>query len=327
MNHRPLISVVIPTFNRARQVQAALRSVLAQTYSECEVIIVDDGSKDGTGQALQALISQEGCNGARVRYFFGPNQGQSAARNLGIEQARGELVAFLDSDDIWLPEKLEWQLRALEQFKDKCSACITDARLVDNLGMDTSAFRKSGRPYEETLGIDFGAARSLVKYRDPYWISTLLVSTETVRQLGGFDNQLGYAEDHDFFFRLSLVTPFCYVNKPLSLLDRSKSPDGSNCRPWDEVEVRLRGSQIMFEKWLKLDSKLQPDVLKEVTHGLRHVYSAWTNWYLEHERYGEARQAVCAAMRYEPTTTLAIKWTLTHVAPGFARRISPKMRV
>ncbi len=327
MNHRPLISVVIPTFNRARQVQAALRSVLAQTYSECEVIIVDDGSKDGTGQALQALISQEGCNGARVRYFFGPNQGQSAARNLGIEQACGELVAFLDSDDIWLPEKLEWQLRALEQFKDKCSACITDARLVDNLGMDTSAFRKSGRPYEETLGIDFGAARSLVKYRDPYWISTLLVSTETVRQLGGFDNQLGYAEDHDFFFRLSLVTPFCYVNKPLSLLDRSKSPDGSNCRPWDEVEVRLRGSQIMFEKWLKLDSKLQPDVLKEVTHGLRHVYSAWTNWYLEHERYGEARQAVCAAMRYEPTTTLAIKWTLTHVAPGFARRISPKMRV
>jgi glycosyltransferase involved in cell wall biosynthesis len=327
MSHRPLISVVIPTFNRTRQVQAALRSVLAQTYPEFEVIVVDDGSADGTGQALQTLISQEGCNGRRVRYFFRPNQGQSAARNMGIEKASGELVAFLDSDDIWLPEKLEWQVRALEHFKDKCCACITDARLVDNLGMDTSAFRESGKPYEETLGIDFEAVRNLVKCRDPFWISTLLVRTDLVKQLGCFDDQLGYAEDHDFFFRLSLATSICYVNKPLSLLDRSRSPEGSNCRPWDEVEVRLRGSQTMLEKWFKFNSKLPPDVLKTVTHSLRQLHSAWTNWYLEHERYEEARQAVCKAMKYEPTTKLAIKWTLTHVAPSLARRISPKMRV
>jgi glycosyltransferase involved in cell wall biosynthesis len=327
VNHEPLISVVIPTFNRARQVQAALRSVLEQTYPEFEIIIVDDGSTDGTGEVLQRLIGEEGQNGTRVRYFFRPNQGQSAARNVGIEEARGEWVAFLDSDDIWFPEKLEWQLRALEQFKGKCSACITDARLVDNLGMDTSAFRKSGRPFEESLGIDFGAVRNLVQYRDPYWLSTLLVRTEVVKQLECFDSQLGYAEDHDFFFRLSLVTPFCYVNRPLSSLDRSRSPEGSNCRPWDEVEVRLRGSQTMFEKWLKLETKLPPDVLKAVTRGLRHLYSAWANWYLEHERYDEARQAVRMAMRYEPTTKLAIKWALTRVAPGFAKRISPKMRV
>jgi len=246
---------------------------------------------------------------------------------MGIEKARGELVAFLDSDDIWLPEKLEWQVRALEQFKDKCCACITDARLVDDLGMDTSAFRESGKPYKETLGIDFEAVRNLVKCRDPFWISTLLVRTDVAKQLGCFDNQIGYAEDHDFLFRLSLSTSFCYVNKPLALLDRSKSPAGSNCRPWDEVEIRLRGSQSMFEKWLKLDSKLPPDVRKTVIQSLRRVYSAWANWYLEHERFEEARQAVCKAMKFEPTTKLAIKWTLTHVAPSFARRISPKMRV
>ena len=159
MNHRPLISVVIPTFNRKQQVQAAVQSVLAQTYPEFEVIVVDDGSTDGTSQALETLISQEGRNGSRVRYFFRPNQGQSTARNKGIEKARGELVAFLDSDDIWLPEKLEWQVRALEQFQDKCCACITDARLVDSLGMDTSAFRESGKPYEEILGIEFRSSQ------------------------------------------------------------------------------------------------------------------------------------------------------------------------
>ena len=151
MSYRPFVSVVIPTFNRARQVQAALKSVLAQTYREFEAIVVDDGSTDGTGDAIQELIS----NGAKqVRYFFQPNQGQSAARNKGTDEARGEWVAFLDSDDVWLPEKLEWQVRAIEQFQGKCCACITDARLVDNLGMDTTAFRESGKHYQETLGMD-----------------------------------------------------------------------------------------------------------------------------------------------------------------------------
>ena len=203
----------------------------------------------------------------------------------------------------------------------------TDARLVDNLGMDTTAFRESGKHYEETLGIEPEALGSLVKCRDPFWVSTLLVRNDVVKQLGSFDTQLRYAEDHDFLFRLSLATSFCYVNKPLALLDRSKSPEGSNCRPWDEVEVRLRGTQSMFEKWLKLDSKLPADVRKTVVRSLRHVYSARANWCLEHKRYEEAKHAAYKAMTYEPTTMLAIKWTLTLVAPSFARRISPKMRV
>lgn len=327
MSFTPFISVVIPTFNRARQVQAALKSALAQTYREFEVIVIDDGSTDGTGEALQEIISLQGNGGKRVRYLFQSNQGQSAARNKGTDEARGEWVAFLDSDDVWLPEKLEWQVRALEQFEGKCCACITDARLVDNLGMDTTAFHESRKRYEETFGMETEAAGNLVMCRDPFWVSTLLVRTDVVKQVGWFDLHLEYAEDHDFLFRLSLVTSFCYVNKPLALLDRSKSPEGSKCRPWDKVEVRLRGSQSMFEKWLKLDSKLPPDVRETIVHSLRQVYSAWTNWYLEHERYEEAQQAVCKAIKYEPTTKLAIKWTLTHVAPRFARRISPKMRV
>jgi glycosyltransferase involved in cell wall biosynthesis len=327
MSYRPFISVVIPTFNRALQVQAALKSVLAQTYREFEAIVVDDGSTDGTGEAIQKLISPQGNGAKQIRYFLQPNQGQSAARNKGTDEARGEWVAFLDSDDVWLPEKLEWQVRAIEQFKGKCSACITDARLVDNLGMDTTAFRESGKHYQETLGMDSEAVGNLVKCRDPFWVSTLLVCTDVVKQVGWFDPHIEYAEDHDFLFRLSLMTSFCYVNKPLSLIDRSKSPQGSNCRPWDQVEVRLRGSQSMFEKWLELDSKLPPDVRETIVQNLRHVYSAWTNWYLEHERYEEARQAVCKAIKYELTPKLAIKWILTYVAPSLARRVSPKMRV
>jgi glycosyltransferase involved in cell wall biosynthesis len=327
VSYRPFVSVVIPTFNRVQQVQAALMSVLAQTYPEYEVVVIDDGSTDGTGEAIQRLISQQRGNGKQIRYFFQPNQGQSAARNKGIDEARGEWIAFLDSDDVWLSEKLEWQVRAIEQFKGKCNACITDARLVDNRGNDTTAFRKSGKGYQERLGMDPGASATLVRYRDPFWVSTLLVRLDVVKQLGSFDAHIGYAEDHDFLFRLSLATTFCYVNKPLAQLDRSKSPQGSICRPWDRVEVRLRGSQSMFEKWLKLDAKLPEDVRRTIVQNLRHVHSAWTNWYLEHEQYEEARAAASKAIGYELTSKLAVKWALTRFAPSFARRISPKMRV
>lgn len=327
MSRRPLISVVIPTFNRVESVMAALKSVLAQTYGEFEVIVVDDGSTDGTSEAFQQVISPECTSGQEVRYIYQVNQGPSAARNKGIAEAKGEWIAFLDSDDEWLPQKLEWQLRAIDKFNDKCCACITDARLVDNLGMDTTVFRESGKGYAETLGTDCQATESLVKTREPFWISTLMVRTDIVKRVGCFDSVIGYAEDHDLLFRLSLATSFCYANMPLSVINRSKSPPGSVCRPWDKAEVRLRGSQVMFEKWLSFNSQLPPAVRSTLVGNLRHVYSAWANWYLEHEQYNEAREAVCKAISYEFTPRLAIKWMLTHMAPGFARRISPKMRV
>jgi glycosyltransferase involved in cell wall biosynthesis len=318
--------VVIPTFNRVQPVQAAIRSVLTQTYPEIEIIVVDDGSNDGTGEALQKIMEQGSSCGNRVRYFSQSNSGQSVARNNGIEKARGQYIAFLDSDDTWLPEKLEWQMRALNQFKNESRACITDAKLIDSVRTDESAFRRGQKAYDKEIGVDSEAVTTLAKYRDPFWLSTLLLPTDMVKQLGSFDTQLGYAEDHDFFFRLGLITSICYVNRPLALLDRSKSPEGSNCRPWDGVEVRLRGSQCMLEKWLKFGSELPMDVRKSVVQGLRQIHSAWANWYLEHGRYEDAKQAVHEAIRYELTANLAIKWTLTQFAPGFARRISPKMR-
>jgi glycosyltransferase involved in cell wall biosynthesis len=105
----PKVSVVIPTYNRAEKVRKGVESVLAQSFTDLEVIVVDDGSSDDTGQSLKYEF------GDRIRYYFQPNQGVSTARNKGIEEARGEWIAFLDSDDLWEKEKLEAQLKALEQ--------------------------------------------------------------------------------------------------------------------------------------------------------------------------------------------------------------------
>jgi glycosyltransferase involved in cell wall biosynthesis len=324
VSKKPFVSIVIPTFNRAGQVRAALKSVLAQTYREFEVIVVDDGSTDATESVLQPFLGAKGYRGNQVRYIFQPNQGQSAARNKGVEAARGEWIAFLDSDDVWFPEKLDLQVKAIERFAGKSWACITDARWVEDQSPDTTAFRRGGRRYEGTMGLDHEALESLARIRDPFCVSTLLVHAGVAKEAGWFETDIKFAEDHDFLLRLSLVTPFCYVNKPLCRIDQSSSPPGSQCRPWDRHEVRLRGWQSILEKWLKLDSKLSPGASKTIIHNLRCVHSAWANWYLERGRYDDARNAVRAALGYEVTAGLLIKWTLTKIAPGFARKITPK---
>ena len=275
-------------------------------------------------RALFNGFSVRKCSGNQVRYIFQPNQGQSAARNKGVEAARGEWIAFLDSDDTWFPEKLELQMKAMERFAGKSWACITDARWVDDLGMDTTAFHRGGKRYLGTMGLDQGAVESLARIRDPFCVSTLLVHAGVAKEAGWFEPDIKFAEDHDFLLRLSLATPFCYVNKLLCLIDQSSSPEGSECRPWDHDEVRLKGWQSIQEKWFKLDSKLSASARKTVIHNLRCAHSAWANWYLEQGRYKDARNAARAALGYEITAGLLVKWMLTKVAPGLARKIAPK---
>src|ERR1039457_1783027 len=124
----PKVSVVIPTYNRAAQVRKGIESVLAQTVTDLEVIVVDDGSSDDTEKTLGQIF------GDRIRYYAQRNQGASVARNKGIEEARGEWIAFLDSDDIWERGKLEWQFKALERFGPEGGGGYKDNRCFKHPG-------------------------------------------------------------------------------------------------------------------------------------------------------------------------------------------------
>jgi glycosyltransferase involved in cell wall biosynthesis len=104
----PTVSVIIPTYNRANYICEAIDSILAQTYADYEIIVVDDGSTDGTRQALQRWIDD-----GTICYYYQENRGESAARNHGIRKARGQYIAFLDSDDLFLPTKFEKQVACL----------------------------------------------------------------------------------------------------------------------------------------------------------------------------------------------------------------------
>ncbi len=326
MSERPFVSVVIPSYNRARASVVAVDSVLKQTYTSYEIVFVDDGSTDGTSDALRQFLSESNVNGDRVRYFYQPNQGQSAARNKGIAEAQGDWIAFLDSDDTWLPEKLERQVRAIEEFSDRCGACFADAELLMNQGLNTTAFRAAGRSYKDSAGIDTGGIELLAKTFGGWWVQTLIARTDLIRQIGGFDPELHFAEDYDFMFRLFLSTERCYVNTPLAIIDRTSAPNSDTCRKWERLEFRLQAQQRMFEKWVAMEPPLPQDVLALVRHNLRAVHSAWANCCLENGKYREARLHVAKAVQYEFTCALALKWTLATIAPWIARRMVPRSK-
>lgn len=324
MSSRPLISVIIPTYNRTLQTMEAIESVLAQTYEYVEIIVVDDGSTDGSGEALQSFASQATNRSKPVKYFHQVNQGSSAARNHGIEMAQGEYLAFLDSDDVWLPEKLERQIEAMDRFKENCGACVTDTRLVTDSDSDMTTFRTYGRQYEETIGIVSDALISVARSFCGFWISTFLVRASVLKQVKGFDPKISFCEDRDFVFNVALVTPVAYVNLPLVRTDRRQSAHVPSSRPWERAEMRLRGQQRMLEKWLGAETSMPADVRRAIGRNLREVHSAWANWYLEAGNYGEARKAVASALKYERTPGLTAKWALTRFAPAVARKLAPK---
>jgi glycosyltransferase involved in cell wall biosynthesis len=323
------ISVVIPTYNRAQQLLCAIDSVVAQEYRDFEIVVVDDGSTDDTAEKIESIRSKHSRQGTRalpIRYFYQPNQGQSAARNKAIAEATGNWIAFLDSDDVWLPEKLQWQVRAIDQFQGECGACFTDARLVDRGSLDTTAFRHGARRYDEMIGIVSDPIRPLARAVGGAWVQTLVARSDLIRKIGCFDPELHFGEDYDFLFRLALETAHCYVNQPLAVIERTNvviDPTVA-ARKWDQVDFRLRAQQYMYEKWLKLDAKYPPDVRMTIIDNLRAVHSGWANWYLETAQFGRARRAVSMAMKYRMTPQLAVKWALTWTAPRIARKVTPK---
>jgi glycosyltransferase involved in cell wall biosynthesis len=212
----PAVSFIIPTYNRAARVPKGIESVLAQTFSDLELIVVDDGSSDGRGQILGETF------GDRIRYFPQANQGASAARNKGIAEARGEWIAFLD---LWEKEKLEWQFKALERFGPQCGGCFTDTRFINH--PETRTMFELGEEtyrHEGTMGVSAEALKLLVRpggARMVTCLSPFMARADLIKSSGGFDLKLLYSQDSEFLFRLAMLTGFCYVNRPLVRFDRS----------------------------------------------------------------------------------------------------------
>jgi glycosyltransferase involved in cell wall biosynthesis len=316
----PKVSVVIPTYNRVDKVGRTIDSALTQTVPDIEVILVDDGSSDETGEVLGKAY------GDRIRYVYQNNQGVSAARNRGIEEARGEWIAFLDSDDLWEKDKLQWQLKALEQFGPQCGACYTDVRLMNHPETRTFFEMAEGNcRHEGIMGVNPDVLEVLVRPGGAgmlVCISSLVARADEIRKAGGFDRSLGFYADSELMFRLATRTGFCYVNRPLVRFDRSPAETrhvGAS-KDWDRLEFILQESQIRLEKFLRLSEGVPTKVRKLIREHLSTVHSGLANCHLEAGQYGKAREAVSRAAQLDLTFNIAVKWLLTWTSPQLALR-------
>ena len=212
----PVVSVVIPSYNRAHQLGRALRSVLAQTFQDWEVIVVDDASKDNSEEVVKAL------HDGRIRYLrHESNRGGSAARNTGIRAATGEYVGFLDSDDEWLPEKLAIQLEVFKTSDLEQLGVVTCPKFMVYDGRQKVRPPRRKRPFARGWVYKQLLRRHMVV---PWGTSSLLVRRDALTEENLFDESLPHSQDWDFIFRLSRQWQIETVETPLILFHCHSGP-------------------------------------------------------------------------------------------------------
>lgn len=197
-NTTPLVSVIIPTYNRGWTISRAVDSVLFQTFRDFELIVVDDGSEDDTAAILAGYD-------ADIRVIRQPNAGVSAARNAGVRAAGGEFIAFLDSDDYWLPEKLHIQI-AYFNTHPETAICQTEEIWIRNgkrVNPKKVHKKPSGRIFRASLALCLVSP------------SAVMLRRELFDEIGGFDETLPACEDYDLWLRISARYPVCLIDTPL----------------------------------------------------------------------------------------------------------------
>ncbi len=233
------MAVVIPTFNRRDLVAQAVASVLSQTYRDLCCLVVDNGSTDGTRQALAAI------NDSRLKLVVEDRPlGGPGARNLGIAIAEGsQWVAFLDSDDVWAPTKLERQMAAIARYPEarwSATACVS---VGDDLRV-RHAVRLRDTPVGDSFLVSSEDVRTMLleDNRVPAGNSTVMAARAVLQEAGGFDAALATCDDWDLWLRIASLSPLAYVDAPLAAYRLWDGQSSSNERAFmrDAATVRAR---------------------------------------------------------------------------------------
>jgi hypothetical protein len=212
MSH-PLVSVVIPVFNGEKYIACAIKSVLKQDYQPIEIIVVDDGSSDGTLEILRDL-------GNRISIFRQSNRGSAAARNLGVRMAKGFYIAFLDADDYWFSGKISAQIRALQTTG--CKMAYTRF-LYWNVSSDehwpdpTSVLAADKADLEERSRLEPRWVYADLILCCLVWTSTVLIHKEELNRIGGFNEDLRKGQDYDLWLRLSRTVKMAFLGEVTAL--------------------------------------------------------------------------------------------------------------
>jgi len=186
---KPLISVVIPVYNSEKTIEAALKSIVNQNYDNFEIIIVNDGSIDQSENLIKNFIDKH--KAITIKYIFQENKGVSTARNLGLKNATGNLISFLDSDDVWDKNKTAIQLKILQENKS-----------IDLLGTN-----RDGAILKNFLGFKINRVTKITSrillYKNFFMTSSIIFKREIIDEIGYFNENMNHSEDWEYFLRIS----------------------------------------------------------------------------------------------------------------------------
>ena len=320
------VSVVIPTYNRASFLTRTLDSVFSQTVPVEEVWLVDDGSTDDTARLVESLVRERRDWAERLRYQYQENQGKSVALNRALRQARGEWIAFDDSDDYWLPEKLEWQFRALEEFPD-CRACFTNAVFASDAQLQGTTLEMGSNTYPHRIGREDDPARLFIHAWPGIVMQSMTVRADALHEFGEFNPALHVGQDIDFLFRLGLVTPFCYVNLPLVVLQRAEGRTHGLMTEFPLMSpVRLQARVRRLQDWRELTRRARPDLHGGVCRELRNIRNTLANVHLSRGELPAARAVLRRSLRDDPDWRMGLKWALSLMGPVAVRALMRRRR-
>jgi glycosyltransferase involved in cell wall biosynthesis len=280
----PLVSVIIPAFNAASTIQSTLDSVLQQTFTDLEVIIVDDGSTDDTAEKVRA------CADRRIVYTYQPNSERAVARNNGIAHSRGCFCAFIDADDLWLPEKLEKQIPLLSS-NPALGLVYCDLFQFDHTtNQNLTRFGKKEKFYRGKIDITKLLRVNFIQSPTP------VVRRAALDQVGGFDSDLIPVEDWDLWIRIAYRYPIDFVGEPLARYRMHPRATSWENRPEEMLSCTfklLRKTGVRYDK------------SKVIRNGIRLAkgvaYYHFGRSMVLDKQYTRALKAYLLSLRYYPT--------------------------
>jgi len=265
----PKVSVIIPAYNCASFVNETIDSILNQTYQDFEIILVDDGSTDNTKEVVRKY-------GDKIKYLYQQNSGVSAARNKGIGVSRGKYIAFLDHDDLWLPERLEKQVKFLDE-NPEVPLVFSDSYCTDWAGSILERSFEERSPHRGSIFNEL-----FIKNFIP--TQTVLVRKEIFNIVGNFNPQLKVVQDYDLWLRIAERFQIDYINQPLA---KHRVHEGSFSKY--NVDIWAYETFSITNRWLQKRPELKDILGRKLNQKLAKVRWYLAHFYLFQGRMKEAR--------------------------------------
>ncbi len=305
-----MISVIIPLYNKAASVGRTLRAVLAQTYGDFEVVVVDDGSTDGGADVVRSV------GDGRIHLVSQANAGVSAARNRGVREARGEFVAFLDADDEWFPDYLEAQ-HCLTQKYPQCAVFATSYAIRPAGGEDAPAVLRR-LPFEGEDGVLTNYFEVAACSHPPLWTSAVMVRRAAMDAIGGFPVGIRSGEDLLTWARLAVRYDIAYCRRPLAVFVNDAALFN------DDQKTRSPEADDAVGRELASLCAAHPGV-----SGLRAYVALWHKMrariFLDKGARGAALGECVRAMRFRPSLKVWVFFLLALLPSCLSHRIMHRL--